>query len=1044
VNPGDKPGWLERPVAALCLILGLWPVSVFVITGSGKTKNSGGRELGFSITIRHYGVDAREMERTTAIPLEDARSSIAGVKQVLSSSENGRVRVFVRFDRPAPGRYEAVREAAQTVYESLPASAQRPEILSSSGSGVPVWIAAVFGPGDWDAGDRSLGGLPERVIKPAIKGIPGAGEVEISGAGLPEIVVTLKPEEAAARGLTASVIASALGKNDLLLPGGSLRVNGREILIMVDGRHGDIFSLEKALIPLNGGPPVPLGEVAFIREGDRTPDTRSRLNGRDTVIISVMAGADADLGALSRSIKGELEKFKDLPLEFEILSDRGAEEAAAFGSVLGAAMQGAAMVALTAALLVSGKGGAGRPGFRRRRIALICALTVPFICVISAALLILLGLFPDRALLAGLGAGVGAAVDAAILSSEALGRVRSVSEGKRALGRLRAPLISGSVTTIAALLPLTVMESLAGNVKSVAWAIGMVTLVSLITALVPLPPLFLWGLGRRETGNRYGAAKDPPRPVSRRFFCACFRGCPGLSPRVRRAGTVLRRKIFRRGFRALAAAVGLCVNRPAVPLIGGALLSAGGIAALIFAGADITPEISGDSVYAQVEFEGGLLAEETDRLLASYAGKLKTQEGIANVQTSARTASGSVLVNFDPKKTGPDAVRALLRSTVIPGGFVYIPETSPSERIWKITVSGDDDAKCRELAEEMARRCAALPLVRETVLNFKDGSGRLTLKPDRERLLGSGVLFSSLAGTVRRGVHGPVAYKRIGTEGETDLRVRGLGFEAPSRKELEGLLIRPEGEGHPLRLDSLMGITEGREPASIRREDRRRVASISVRTKPMDPRSARDRIMGALETMGLPPGYGVEFDREAVMAAEALSGTALFFLLALLFCYMVIAGTNESFGLPLAVLSVVPPSLAVPALCLIAAGFQINAAGACAFVAVCGMAVNASVLTADELRFSPALGERSKALGFYRALRRRLPALLATGGTTIAGAIPFLFLREGANAVVRVLSLVTALGVGSSCLCSLTIIPALAAKFSNLFISFEASRITEP
>jgi multidrug efflux pump subunit AcrB len=132
--------------------------------------------------------------------------------------------------------------------------------------------------------------------------------------------------------------------------------------------------------------------------------------------------------------------------------------------------------------------------------------------------------------------------------------------------------------------------------------------------------------------------------------------------------------------------------------------------------------------------------------------------------------------------------------------------------------------------------------------------------------------------------------------------------------------------------------------------------------------------------------------------------------------------------------------MAVPALLLSAGGRPVNAASACAFVAVCGMAINASVLTVDEIR--RALKERintdgctdSNARGpspllFYRALRRESATLLATSLTTIAGAIPFLFLREGSNLVLRTLSLVTACGVAASCLLSLTLVPALCSRF---------------
>jgi multidrug efflux pump subunit AcrB len=444
-------GWLQRPVAALCAVLALTAVSVFGIReGRGDRQN---RDSGYTITLRHHGVNAAEMERSAAIPLEDALSSIAGVKTLISTSENGRARIFVRFDGKAPGRYEAVREAAQGVYETLPSSAQRPELRSASDSRIPLWTAAVFSTGD----EALLGQYLERIVKPALEALEGAGEVEISGTGLPEIIVALKPEEAAARGLDASGIAASLGENDLLLPGGFIRAGDREILITLDGRYPDIRALEEALLPLGGGGSFRLGDLALVREQNRESESLSRLNGKRAAMLAVFPGADADALKLSALIGEELARFADLPLRFEVLSDRGAEEAAAYRSVLAAALQGALAVALMAALLGGGKTGGRVAG------ALICALTVPLICLLAAALLSFLGFSLDRGLLAGLSAGSGAAVDAAILSSDGLGKARTIGEGRALLRKLRLPLISGSVTTIAALLPLTAMESLAGG-----------------------------------------------------------------------------------------------------------------------------------------------------------------------------------------------------------------------------------------------------------------------------------------------------------------------------------------------------------------------------------------------------------------------------------------------------------------------------------------------------------------------------------------------------------------------------------------------------
>jgi len=193
----------------------------------------------------------------------------------------------------------------------------------------------------------------------------------------------------------------------------------------------------------------------------------------------------------------------------------------------------------------------------------------------------------------------------------------------------------------------------------------------------------------------------------------------------------------------------------------------------------------------------------------------------------------------------------------------------------------------------------------------------------------------------------------------------------------------------------------------------------------MDARRVKRQLEGIFKKIDLPAGYSIEFDPDAVSQAEALSATVLSLVMAVIFCYMIIACINESFTIPLLVLSAIPASLAVPALCLALSGSAYNSAAACAFIAVSGMTVNAAVLCVDGLYAMTKKKNKISTLGIYNALRRKMPALLSTTGTTVAGALPFLFLSEGANSLIRTLSLTGALGVACSCIVSITLIPSL-------------------
>jgi len=193
---------------------------------------------------------------------------------------------------------------------------------------------------------------------------------------------------------------------------------------------------------------------------------------------------------------------------------------------------------------------------------------------------------------------------------------------------------------------------------------------------------------------------------------------------------------------------------------------------------------------------------------------------------------------------------------------VFFHESSAKDHYWEIRIYGDEDKKCRELAEELAYICAGHPLIKERVLNFKQGSKKMILLPDRERFSEAKIGFSNAAAKVRLGVYGPVAYKRIDANGEIDVRIRTNGGNiAPEnvmRQSREGALgvlvsVSDDRANKSLRIDSLMQSREEVEPSSIRRIDRRRTASITITTGPMDPRQVKKSLAVCLTKWICPP-----------------------------------------------------------------------------------------------------------------------------------------------------------------------------------------------
>lgn len=1032
--------WYARPVAAACACLALMAASAYLLASA----DLGGREVrpeAFAVTIRHYGVDAREMERSVAVPLEDGLAALPGVVELASECEYGKARVYLRFARGSyrDSLYEEVSGAALRVYEGLPSSAQRPEIASASASRTPVWVAALSSEGL--SGDE-LARIVERELKPALAKLPGVGEAESAGVRRAELVVELDEAAASAAGLSASDVARMLASGDRLAPAGSARVelaSGVALELGVDGRLADLAALRAAPLALPDGAAVRLGDLARVSLRERRAESVSSLDGRPVASLSVFPGDGVELPALSKAIAAAVQPVvKERGLRLVVLNDLGAELGRAYAATLGAALQAAFAVAAASFLLTGAAGkGAARPFARSARAAAVVAAPVTMIA--AAAALVAAGVGLDGYALAGLAIGLGVSVDAVLLSSESLGRAPSAEGAAEAMRRLIPSLAAGAATTAVVLEPMAELDALSEGAATTAAAIAASVAVSFLYSVAILPPLAI-GASAREGEASRAVAADPPG--SRRRLLG--RGPKTTASASSRALRALRRSAFR----ALALDARACARRP-FRIIGVAgLLGAVGAAALALAPVDAGPLPEPGTLYARLEFEPGLSPEAVDGRLVPFAEKLRIKHGVEAVLTTARLGSGSAFIRFDPRSTSREALAELCRSEAPSGAFAWLPSTAPGERLWEVTVSGDDDAACRREAERLAEIASRLPFAIEIALNFKEGPETAVMRPDRERASALGVSFARAAEALRRGVHGPVAYKRVGEDGETDVRVslaRGGGPDGqagplPGLADLAAVLI-PAGDG-PVRADAVMAFSRERDPARIYRRDRRRVASITIRSAPIDPRVAEAAVVDAASGLELPAGYAVEFDQAALEAAAVMRGAALSFVCAAALAYMAVALVTESFGAPFAIIAVLPPSLAVPAILLRLADAPMNAALACAFVAVSGMAVNASVLTVEERRAGAAAG-RGRAPSdreLYRVVRARLGSLLATSATSVAGSLPFLFMPADASSPARALAFVAATGTAASLLAALTLVPALARAFPGLFEAFRPER----
>ena len=267
-------------------------------------------------------------------------------------------------------------------------------------------------------------------------------------------------------------------------------------------------------------------------------------------------------------------------------------------------------------------------------------------------------------------------------------------------------------------------------------------------------------------------------------------------------------------------------------------------------------------------------------------------------------------------------------------------------------------------------------------------------------------------------------------------RLQG-GTRGATRADILAVPVRAM-DGSVRLLGGLARLSVRPEGGKIFRTDRQRTVSLTVHLSRGSLDAAARRIRAALEGLRLPAGYAIEMDREVRELTQSFRLLWLALGLGVVFIFIVLAGFGESLVSPVAVLSILPPSLAFPVIAYATLGEPLRIPVLIGFIMLSGMVVNNSILVIDAIRGLRAVRATGKSSdqatapcplrgALHRAIRGRLRPLLITSVATIAGTVPLLFARSQGTGFLSALAFVVFWGMLGSLASTILVVPALAS-----------------
>ena len=1023
--------WLERPVAALSwsialLAAGIWAVFATPLEWTPEVELPEVR-----ITADWPGASPQAVERYVAAPIERAVQQVAGASSVESFSEEGKATIILGVSRGVDLAPYVARIDDQLAFlrERLPPyvtprlAKEIPEALRDQRGFLTIQLVGPLTP-------DALYVFAEDRIVPKLRSLEGVGDIVMSGGAGRELLVELDPALLAAYGVGPEDARRRLREVTTDQAYGRLRDGRRGWLLMSPG-EAQTDALRKIVLkrPEAGARPVRLSDVARVRPGFAPASSISRIDGQPVVTLTLDRIPGSNLLKVARNVEERLAGLRaDLPEGARLLvaDDRSEDAREQLRDLAWRGGVALLLIALVLLLMLRSVRATGVVFF---------AAAIPL--AVAFLLLRPLGLTLNLLTLAGLVLVFGLLVDNAVIVVEqfafspeqATGGRRLHERAKRALDAVWFPLLGGTLSTVAVLLPLAYLS---GELRPLFLPFGALTGLTLLASLAAaawlIPVLARWlpARPRRRRVRRILKTASSPYRLAARFpvlsclFLLLLLGVPlWLIPPAIKPPEAERSRTGARLANLYNATIGSDAARKGLatlePMVGGMLRL---FKERVQFGArwDYGPR---SVLYVTLEFPPGNSIERSDAAMRRLEEKALPFASVE--QTIARIAEDRafLLVTFSDASLATSepylARQEIIRETrflggvdisvagLVSPGYHYGGGERPMHAGVPLTVEayGPDYDDLEALSEQFAERVrSASPRIVDVNIHagrYSDASPRETLhfRWDSDAEARTGVPARELAGYLRPvfSTRSPSFHARFGGEAHVPVRI----VVRDADRIDAGRLVRnplPVRDSTYIQLAGLADFSMENSPPGVERYNQqyKRYIRMYYMGSPADaPQLVKDE----LEKMSLPAGY--RFENASFFAFERLK-TEFGWLLpgSLLLVFLILAAAFESWGLSLLAMSAVPAAIIGVAAGFLATGVPFAEGAFIGSVLLAGIVANDTILLLDRYRKLRGLRPETPSSVLARlAVRDRLWPMWTTTLTSIAGMAPLLLFPDG-------------------------------------------------
>ncbi len=970
------------------------------------------------IIVPYPGASPEDVEKLITLPIEDEITSLPDIDFIQSASSEGRCVFFIQYEVGLDNFDQAVmdlKSEVDKVKPELPQEAQD-NMFTLKLASEDVWPIMAIALG----GEYSNEGL-KRIsdsLKEELLDIPDVASIDISGILNREIWVEADRDRLETAGVSLTELTAAIQMANINLPSGRVEMGREEFLVRSMGEIDEPEQVGRVIVRIGrGGESARVADLARVTDTFERDEIIGRLNGKSSVYIRVFMKREGSVVDVAEQVREVVDQYREkVPgVDLSIRNDQSKDVVESISVLTTNALTGLVLVSILMTLIIG------------MRSAILAVIGIPFAFLSAFIFLDATGGTINTLSLFAFILVLGMVVDDAIIIIENV--YRHMEEGKTPVQAAVAgteqvmwPVIAAVLTTIAAFLPLLMMEGIVGKFLQVLPIVVTLALIgSLIQSLVVLPS-HLNDFGRlpKKKGDRFGD----------RFYDKLLR--------------LYRWQINKFLDHRYLVTFGTFVATVVFTALAANILRI-----------EMFPEEATSTERLIMRLPTGTKLEETDRVMQDIESRVADMVGqelnsyqvltglvIENQQWTRTTEGGMVIFELADEDSRPSnsEVKNRIRKRIrnIPelkeAYFTRGEGGPPVGEPVEIRVRGDNLERLRELADMVMEEMKSVAGITDVKMDHRPGKREVQFIPDRVKMAAYGVSMTDLSLTMRSAVEGYEATKFRDEMGD-EVKVRVLYREA-DRNDLDDLkrITISTSLGIHVPLAELGEFKVERGASQIHRRDGKRAITVTADVDKVTINSDEaNRVMREKydDFSTRFPGFNLDFGGEFEEQQKSFASLIQAFIVALVLIYLILGTQFQSFSQPLVVMFTVPFSILGVAIGLILMNLTFSLVAGISVVALSGVVVNDSLVLVDFINKGRASGlSRRRAL--VESGSRRMRPILLTTVTTIAGLTPMAFGLGGSTETWQPLAICFCWGLAFATFLTLFVIPCSYAILDDI------------